>query len=189
MPQYIKIYDDVINQETCRKLIARFDADARKRPDPQPDYSTRQYLPLSEVSDWQDAVLHLSLKANQTLSDFFSVPAGMEAAAIAEWTDDGFIMSHYRKGDACIMHVDGQCTELGRNGLRLATWLLYLNECESGETWFPLQNLKISPKPGRVVIFPPIHTHPHEVLPAGSDRYIIQSWIVDPYLVVNQQGE
>src|SRR5690606_26793381 len=93
----------------------------------------------------------------------------------------------YGLGDACIPHVDGQCTVAPQNGLRLCTVLFYLNDVESGgETSFPLQSVRVQPRRGRAVVFPVGFTHPHEVLPPTSGaRYIMQTWITDPRQVVH----
>jgi hypothetical protein len=79
------------------------------------------------------------------------------------------------------MHIDGQTADDHHNTLRIATLLFYLNDVDDGgETYFPLQNLKVKPKTGRAVVFPVGFTHPHEVLKTESPRYILQTWITDP---------
>ena len=185
MPQHIKVYDDILSPAFCEAAIARFDADKRVKPDPQPDYSTRKYLHLSRCVDWLSVGSELCRKSNELLSEYFARPDELMAATHHEWSDDGYVMARYDKGDACIMHVDGQCSVEPNNGLRLATVLYYLNDVpEGGETWFPLQDVKLRPARGRAVVFPVGFTHPHSVLATKSPRYIIQTWITDPNLFV-----
>ena len=190
MSHHIKIHEQVLSPAFCAAAIARFDADKRVKPDPQPDYSTRRYLSLSRCVDWLSVSSELCRHANRLMADYFARPAELAAATHHEWTDDGYVMACYDVGDSLIMHVDGQCAVEPNNGLRLATVLFYLNDVpEGGETYFPLQEIKIAPKAGRAVVFPVGFTHPHSVLTTKSPRYIIQTWITDPHMVVVQRPE
>ena len=185
MPQYISQFENVLDQEFCNKMIDKFKSDSRTMPDPQPDYSTRRFLNLSLCDDWIGFISPLLEKTNAIAEEYFAVPEGMESVAVSDWIDDGFIMSHYRKGDDLILHVDGQNSEEGFNGLRLGTVVFFLATSEGGELHFPLQDVCISPVAGRAVMFPPVYTHPHEVLKVKSDRYIVQTWLTHPqYKVV-----
>ena len=186
----VRLYDDALSPELCDEILARFEKDKRVAPDPQPDYSTRKFLSVSQYPDWMSLNAKLCLVVNDLVGDYFARPDHLAAATHQEWSDDGYIVSRYDVGDTCIMHVDGQCAFYPQNGLRLATLLFYLNDVESGgETWFPLQDLKVAPKRGRAVMFPVGFTHPHEVLAAQSTRYIMQTWITDPNLVVMERAE
>ena len=79
---------------------------------------------------------------------------------------------------------------LDRGGQRIASLITWLNDVpEGGETWFPLQDLKVKPKRGMAVVFPVGFTHPHEVLATKSRRYILQTWITDPDLLVFHRDE
>ncbi len=50
--------------------------------------------------------------------------------------------------------------------------LMYFQNLEGGELYFPMQEVLIKPKPGLLVIFPTFFTHPHTVLPTlDKDRY------------------
>ena len=109
----------------------------------------------------------------------------MGKVRVPEWGDDGFVMACYDVGHKCVLHVDGQSFVEGQNQLRIATFLFYLNTVDKGgETHFPLQKVKVKPEKGKAILFPPMHTHPHEVLRTSSPRYILQTWITDPSLMV-----
>lgn len=185
MDPYIKEWPDQVAADFCQHLIQRFDQDKRVKADPQPDYSTRQFLLLSGLKDWSDEVRRLDNLVNESCKRYFRVPKQYRSAAPAVWGNDGYLIARYEPGDICVLHADGQCTTPPQNQLRLATFLLYLNTLtKGGETFFPLQGQKIAPLAGKVVIFPPTHTHPHEVLAAKEARYILQTWIVDPNILV-----
>jgi hypothetical protein len=181
----IKTWDDGFSADVCAEIIARFERDKRVKPDPQPDYSTRKFLNASLCADWADTNAYVLKRVNALTAEYFRQKGPLKDATHKEWSHDGFVVSRYDVGDACIMHVDGQNPVPPNNGLRLATLLFYLNDvADGGETWFPLQDLKIQPRRGLAVMFPVGYTHPHQVLKAQSARYILQTWITDPSLMV-----
>ncbi len=189
MPHYIKEWPQQVSTSFCQHLIERFEADKRIQADPQPDYSSRTFLLISKQKDWSDEVKRLDNVVNECVKRYFKVPKNMRSIAPAQWGHDGYLMARYMPGDTCVLHVDGQCAVPPQNELRLATFLLFLNNVgKGGETSFPMQNVKIAPEPGKVVMFPVGHTHPHEVFAPSTPRYILQTWIVDPTLVISRKA-
>ena len=63
---------------------------------------------------------------------------------------------------------------------RLLFYIYYLNDVEDGgETEFLLQETKVKPKKGRMIISPAGFTHTHRGNPPMSnDKYIVASWIM-----------
>lgn len=187
MPKNIKVYKDIIPPKLCRQLIELFESDSNVKPDPQPDYSSRDYAKITDLSEkkWGKTIDKLYEKIEAITQDYFERPDGMEEVSLPEWSDDGLVMSKYKPGDSLILHVDGHSCTPPTNHLRLATLIIYLNTVEEGgETHFPLQKRQIKPKTGQCIIFPPTINYPHEVFPSDETRFIIQTWIVDPYLLV-----
>jgi hypothetical protein len=184
MPQYIKTFDDALSQELCSQLIKKFDQDKRTQADPQPEYSKRHYIYTSDKADWANLNQEVSLVANELTEAYFYRPGRLRLTSPSDWFDDGWVMARYDSGDTCALHDDAQSSEPGNNGLRYATILFYLNDTEGGETSFPMQEVQISPKRGRAIMFPAMLTHPHEVLRSEAKRYIYQTWIVDTELKV-----
>ena len=182
MSQNIKIFQNALPKELCDRLMAKFNDDADVRSDPQPDYSTREFLFLSDKSSWSSALLKVSEFAHSVVGDYFTYPPPYEEFSRTEWFDDGYVLARYKPGDISALHDDGQ---VAGGHVRLATLLFYLNSVsDGGETYFPLQDIKVAPEQGAAVLFPPTLHYPHEVLPPKQDRYILQTWIVDPYLLV-----
>ena len=187
MTQHIEIYNAALSPEFCDEIVARFDADTRVQPDPQPDYSTRRYLNASQCRDWQSLNTRLCKVVNDLTARYFARPDELAQSTYHEWGDDGYIVSCYDIGDTCIMHIDGQTTEEPHNGLRIATLLIYLNDVpEGGETCFPMQGVAVKPERGKAVMFPVGFTHPHSVVKAASKRHIVQTWITHPAFVVQE---
>jgi len=126
-----------------------------------------------------------SLASRDMAEEYFARPSGMEGVTSNDWMDDGFILAHYKAGDTLELHVDGQSSEEGNNGLRVATALFFLNQAEGGELEFPLQNQIFKPTLGMGIMFPVDYNFPHRVMKAKTDRYILQTWLTDPrYQVV-----
>ncbi len=187
MPRYVKLFEQALSPEFCRDLIEKFEADQQVRPDPQPHYSTRSYLMLGESRSWMRTIQKVTELAEPLIASFFQLPEPYQATSDREWMNDGWVIARYRPGDACAFHDDAQTPVAPSNGLRLATLIFFLNtveEGQGGELFFPCQDLKVQAREGRAVIFPAQVTHPHEVLPTAQVRYVLQTWIVDPDMVV-----
>lgn len=188
MPKNIKLYKNILSPKLCSQLIEHFETEKAVKPDPQPDYSTRDFAKITDLSQkkWGKVIDKVYDKIEMITQDYFSRPDGFEGVAQPEWGDDGLVMSRYNPGDSLILHVDGHSCTPPNNHLRLATLVIYLNDVvDGGETHFPLQKKKIKPSKGNCIIFPPTLDYPHEVLESPEKRYIIQTWIIDPYYVVN----
>ncbi len=61
--------------------------------------------------------------------------------------------------------------------IRAVAFLFYLND-NNGNTVFPLHDLNIEPKRGRVLVFPPTWEYPHSGLPpSDTPKYIMSTYI------------
>ena len=69
--------------------------------------------------------------------------------------------------------------ESSKSFLRSMVFLFYLNDVEEGgETEFLYQDLKVKPKAGSLIIFPPYYTHAHRGnAPISGKKYIINTWL------------
>ncbi|MBC7659358.1 MAG: 2OG-Fe(II) oxygenase [Chitinophagaceae bacterium] len=191
MPQYIKQIPNAIPPAFCAALIAKFDNDKAVQVDPQPEYSKRLYLNISQHMSWIKEVTKATQLADPYIADFFRLPEPYTAKGIAEWINDGFIVAKYAEGDVCGFHDDGQSPDEPSNGLRYLTVIFFLNDVkEGGELHFPVQGIKIKPTQGTMVLFPAQLTHPHEVLAVKDNRYVLQTWVTDVNLkVVSRDDE
>ncbi len=127
----------------------------------------------------------VSKLSNEVMRQYFNKPGKTFSDVPDRWGNDGFVLARYDEGDTCALHYDGQSGIPPHNELRLVTQLFYLNDVKSGgETYFPLQKVKIKPELGKAIVFPVSFTYPHEVLVASSSRYVLQTWITDPDYVV-----
>lgn len=92
----------------------------------------------------------------------------------AEIKPEGYQALWYQDGSGKYeAHMDGWT-----KGDRQISAILYLNDgFTNGEIAFPRQGLAVTPKPGRIVLFPSNFCFPHEARPpVGADRYCIVNW-------------
>lgn len=70
------------------------------------------------------------------------------------------------------VHIDA-----GAGAPRILSALLYLNDCEGGETYFPHFEFKIQPKEGRLALFPSNFIYAHAAQPPTSGvKYAAAYW-------------
>jgi hypothetical protein len=96
----------------------------------------------------------------------------------------GFVnLQKYRRGEGGYPHwhseiypKDETCEPLHR----VLAFQFYLNDVsEGGETEFYYQKRTITPKAGRLLVFPAGFTHTHRGnVPTSGDKYIVTSWIL-----------
>jgi hypothetical protein len=91
--------------------------------------------------------------------------------ALEPLEDKGYMLQRYREGEYFKQHIDAYSSD---TMMRLIAIIWYLNDVpEGGETFFHFQDLKINPKAGSAIAFPPYWTHRHEGLPPLSGtKYI-----------------
>src|SRR5688572_27517300 len=88
------------------------------------------------------------------------------------------IMKRYQPGRAeqFQLHFDA----VNHLAHRYLVMMWYLNDVtEGGETRFPQLELSVTPKAGRLVVFPPYWMYQHEGLPPISgDKYIVSTYLL-----------
>ena len=92
--------------------------------------------------------------------------------------DMGYGMQRTRNNEYYHWHIDGGSHDFSNRQL-VAIW--YLNDVPGpgGETEFLIQQVRIKPEQGKLLLFPPFWTHEHRgvVLQKGV-KYIATTWIV-----------
>jgi hypothetical protein len=86
------------------------------------------------------------------------------------------IKKYHQYVDSFPLHVDVQDHQSSRRFLAI---FMYLNNVShGGNTWFPKQNVSFNPEAGRVLVFPPLWTHPHAGgTPSSNDKYILGTYL------------
>lgn len=177
---FIGVYD-IGDVETCKRLI-QLQADSLEKGDhegfnvekTEKNKSMRNDDAGFFKNDYNEDIEKLNLWL-QTAFDIytkkyeFSVQVTSEVVKIHKVTpfEGGYHVWHSEQGNG---H--------GYNN-RVLTWIIYLNETTEGEgeTEFLYQGLKVTPKPGRVVIWPAAFTHLHRGNPVySSEKVYATGW-------------
>lgn len=168
--------------DVCSEMIRRFEANTDQQyagrvgqaGSEQTSIKKSTDLRISGRADWKDIDTILM----QSLSKHFSVIAqSFPFFAANRFKDLGYNMQRYHAGEYYHWHVDSGPGEFMNRQL-VAIW--YLNDVASpgGETEFPLQEIKVRPEQGKLVLFPPFWTHPHRAVTVASGvKYIATTWI------------
>ena len=173
---------DALSAQLCKDMIRRFEAaedeqyQGRIGQQATQDQSVKRTTDLaaSAQADWKDIdqILHrslgLAIREFQQLHPFFRGP----------FKDIGYNIQRYQPGEYYHWHIDGGSHQFADRQL-VALW--YLNDIKGpgGETEFRAQAVKIQPREGKLVLFPPFWTHLHrgKTLQSGS-KYIATTWVV-----------
>ncbi len=188
MDNYIKVYDDAIDEVSCKLLIEKFeDSHEYFQTIHQEDGDERisfEQITLVDHEEWksvqngmlelfQDYILHYKVDSkinNKQWPETY----GYEAIRMKR-----YLANNYDRFDT---HVDVMNYETSR---RFLAFFIYLNDVdEGGETEFMGFNkegtylpYEIQPKRGRLLMFPPMWPWPHAgKKPISGMKYLIHSY-------------
>jgi len=174
--------DGALPGDVCREMIRRFEAlkdqqyEGRIGQGQASEQSIKRStdLRISGNDGWKDidAILFQSMGAAlQAMSREFPF------FAANRFRDMGYNMQRTRAGEYYHWHVDSGPGEFSQRQL-VAVW--YLNDVPGpgGETEFSLQDIKLTPGEGKLVLFPPFWTHIHRGIELESGvKYIATTWL------------
>ena len=188
MDNYIRVYDDVIDEESCQKFIEKFEASSDHfltvHDEDNDERISFKQIVLVDHKEWesvqngmlevfQDYILHYKIDCN-IVSKQWPETYGYEAIRIKRYLDNDY--------DRFDPHVDVLNYETSR---RFLTFFIYLNDVEEGgETQFMNINkpgtyipYTIQPKRGRLLMFPPTWQYYHAGLkPISGKKYLLHSY-------------
>lgn len=168
--------------DVCREMIRRFEANTEQQYAGRIGQAGTEAasikkttdLRISGREDWKD----IDSALMQSLSRHFSALAREFPFFVANrFKDLGYNMQRYRAGEYYHWHVDSGPGEFMTRQL-VAIW--YLNDVAGpgGETEFPVQDIRVRPEQGKLVLFPPFWTHPHRAVTVEQGvKYIATTWI------------
>jgi len=173
---FIRVYDDVLDSETCEFLIEIFNSnsDKHERLDQEKKPSFTQFNLTANSADYTDIHNLLIQKTLQYRNDYyefvdkrvFPESHAFEQFRIKRYKPDG--------EDMFDTHVDVQDHASAR---RFLSFMWYLNDIpDDGNTVF--DGLTIKPERGKLVIFPPLWLFPHRGEPvAECPKYILSTYL------------
>jgi len=175
----IRIYDNAMSPEDCKKIIELFETSKDQIQafnTGRKEYSEididKFETPWSETKE--KFISMMKTHMNKFMKDVkiqindFPPIIDMENIRIKKYLPND--------KDEFKIHVDVLRSLLSK---RFLVYILYLNDVEEGgETHLPKLNIKVKPKEGRLLMFPPFWTHPHAGLkPIKGTKYVIMSYL------------
>ena len=189
MDRYIKVYDDVIDADSCNLLIGKFESAEEDQYEVIRQAERDKAIAFTQINlansaDWtsvqngmlevfQDYIMHYINDCNIQPKQWPQT-YGYEAIRIKRYLDNDY--------DRFDPHVDVMNSETSK---RFLAFFVYLNDVdEGGETEFVQLTkpgthipLKIKAQQGRLLMFPPQWMYYHAGLkPVSNSKYLIHSY-------------
>ena len=181
LKDYIKIYDNVLDQSVCETFIKSFSlsngeyVDREQRP-------CFTHLNISQKSEQKDSLWtgpqETILKTFDSVVDKYISELNVACDFPENYAYEEFRMKMYQNNgkDQFKDHVDVADHATAR---RFVVIFLYLNDVTvGGETQFPVLDYTVTPKCGRILMFPATWQYRHAGLPPlSSKKYIVGSYL------------
>lgn len=179
---YVRWYDDSLPLSFCEKMIAAF-----KQATARHVKRERGWRAGLDASAWTE--LDITPLADAALRDFFSRRID---ESLARYNDDVGLAIPIPKstllaplrikrylpdaGEAFQLHFDS----IGEVANRYLVFLWYLNDvAKGGETGFSGLDMEVSPKAGRLLMFPPYWMYQHTGRPPISgEKFILSTYML-----------
>jgi prolyl 4-hydroxylase len=185
---FIRAYDDAIAPALCARIVALFEASPQHQSgprgrrvgerDPRGQFNWVQ-MNTADVAAFGEIDGHIVQQVNRLVERY----AADTGYTLFPYGFEDFLIKRYRASgeEQFPPHVD---VSNANTMHRMLAVLLYLNEVpEGGATNFGRLGVEITPKPGRLLLFPPIWLYPHAGLPPRrGEKYILGTYLtyVDP---------
>ena len=168
---FIKVYDNFLQEKTCENIIKTYN-DNLEHVDV---YDTEGYK-FHQLNLNKNHLFDLASSIANSLVPYYN--RYFEEVGYKQFVDiKGFEEVRIKKyiknsNDEFKTHVDVVDKQ---SAVRYCIAIVYLND-NDGCTTFPKLGLKIEPKAGRLIIFPPMWMFPHNGLtPTDADKYIMMT--------------
>lgn len=189
---FIRVIEDAMTHEQCAKLIDGFHAihDHGGSYTRQKSEGTSKGIKADTAIDAAELLLtnlfkplqeHMLIMLNKHITtyveDFETGMFGIEVEDQFPMSQSGIKIQMTKPSEGYhVWHCENSNLA---NKSRFLTWILYLNDiAEGGETEFIHLSERVTPKTGRLVIFPAGWTHVHRGNPPLSDtKYIATGWM------------
>jgi len=141
-------------------------------------------LSISKSHKWTNIYECLENELKHNIQKYKSFIHGKYADPTYNIIDDKFeitpfMVQRYIKNEGKYIYHNDFNIDYSNKMYRVITYLFYLNDViEGGETEFFGGEIRITPKRGKMILFPSSWTFPHcGKMPISSNKYIITGWI------------
>lgn len=181
LQDYCMVFDNALPKDNCELIIRTFEHNSdyheRYDNDSRPNFTQLNITKnkgLSGLEALHDYILNVSQKIvkeyrrNTPDCIYWPTRYAFEEFRIKRYLNDG--------NDQFSDHIDATDAESSK---RFLAFFWYLNDVEEGgETEFLNFDLQVTPKAGRLLVFPPIWMYPHRGnAPLSNPKYIIGSYL------------
>ena len=168
--------------DVCEEMIRRFEVSQDEQYqgligqtlDKDTSIKRSTDIALSGKPNWKDLDTALFRSLSRALREFRERYPFFKGP----FKDMGYAIQRTSPGEFYHWHIDGGSHEFSHRQL-VALW--YLNDVEGpgGETEFLFQQVKVKPRQGKLILFPPFWTHEHRgVTLQQGVKYIATTWVV-----------
>lgn len=132
-------------------------------------------LVMSGKKHWQDLDRELFRSLNRALAEFKQQFPFFDGP----FKDMGYAVQRTDPGEFYHWHIDGGSHEFAMRQLVAIWYLNDVNDHQGGTTEFEYQQISVTPRTGKLLLFPPFWTHRHRgaTLLSGH-KYIATTWVV-----------
>ncbi len=178
----IYVADNALNAVQCTEIINRFETATDEQyqgrigqtEDINTDIKRSTDLVISGKPHWKD----IDQLLFQSLATGIRFMRANHSFFNGRFKDFGYAIQRTNKEEFFHWHVDGGSHSFSDRQL-VAIWYLNNVPGPGGETEFRLQNIKITPEAGKLVLFPPFWTHEHRgVTLSKGVKYIATTWVL-----------
>ena len=179
---FIYEVDNALPPEICREMIRRFEEKQDQQylgrigqmADENRSIKRSTDLVVSGKEDWKDVDYNLHRSMALMMREFREKFPYFKG----RFKDMGYAIQRTDPGEFYHWHIDGGSHQFAERQL-VVVW--YLNDVDGpgGETEFLFQGVKVKPKEGKMLLFPPFWTHEHRgVTLEKGVKYIATTWVV-----------
>lgn len=188
----IQVADGLLDESVCKMFIERmkdhwhhsFQGETFGGVDPKTKLTEDLHYSRERDLNWTEKDSWLEEQVCSALTSAIAIYK-QNYRHLDVWTDirdSGFQVQRYlHKFGYYRPHVDSFPMPYSAISERVLAAVIYLNDVEyGGQTNFPLHEVSVQPKAGRICLFPATFTHPHEsCVPITGDKWIISSFITN----------
>lgn len=188
----IYVKHNVLDKEFCNSVIEKFNADDRKDVGVIGEGILKENikksfdLNISHYDDWKEQDDIFFKLFNKSIEEYFSYLKNFSKSCeeydisipkFNEYEDLGYLVRVYEKGEG-YFHWHDDFASSKTNGVRILTFIWYLNDVtDGGQTEF-IDGTIIKPKRGSLLIFPTSWYLAHRgKMPLSNKKYIVTGWL------------
>jgi prolyl 4-hydroxylase len=183
---YIKIYSNAIPDALCDALVTMFEAETSQPHVANMNETYRRCSKLemphpniAETEQLYNELHHILQKFTDKYKNDIGKEGGGPTLNFGTRIEKAFMYCYKPNTEKPeFFHDHADCWNFN-TASRQVSYILYLNDVEiGGETVFPFYSLRVKPKKGTILMFPPffIYTH-HADPPLSGNKYVIVTWL------------